>query len=114
MSVCCECCELLGRDVCEGIVSGTEVCVCVGMCWCVCVCVCEYVLVCVCVWVCVCVCVCVGVCVLSTPIISNNGPLHVRRVTRKVGLRKKNLPSVKEHATISIYIKVQAVIIKEE
>ena len=69
---------------------------------------------CVCVWVCVCVCVCVGVCVLSTPIISNNGPLHVRRVTRKVGLRKKNLPSVKEHATISIYIKVQAVIIKEE
>ena len=53
MSVCCECCVLSGRGLCDGLIYPSEdsyrVCVCVY----VCVCVCVYVCVCVCVYVCV-------------------------------------------------------------
>jgi hypothetical protein len=43
MSVCCECCVLLGRVLCDGTNSATGVlpCVCVCDCECVCVCVCA-------------------------------------------------------------------------
>jgi len=59
---------VLCRDLCDGLVAGSEesyrVCVCV--CVCVRVCVCECVCVCVCICVCVCVCVvCVCVCVIE-------------------------------------------------
>ena len=36
--VCCECCVLLGRDVCDGTVNGREECECVCVCACACVC----------------------------------------------------------------------------
>ena len=76
MTVCCECCVLLGRGLCDGLIlRGVLLSVCVCVCvwcdvwvcvvyvWCVCV-VCVRV-VCVCVWfdVWVCVTVCV-VCVV--------------------------------------------------
>ena len=60
MSVCCECCVLSGRGLCDGLITRPEefygVCTeCVCMCFlCVCECVCVCVRVCVCVFLCVC------------------------------------------------------------